>query len=56
MRSLVGDGKPRYLAVLAERICVAHFIMRWFDEMSQRLNTPSRTIDNEKLPARVVAA
>ena len=42
LRSLIGAGKPRYLAVLAERLCFLYFITRWRLAVSQRLVRPSR--------------
>ena len=56
MRSLIGAGKPRYLAVLTERLRLIHFIMRWFNEISQCLNILSKMIDNAKLTKQCFAA
>ncbi len=43
MRLLIGAGKPRHLAVLAERLCFIYFIMRLCYWVSQRLQTRART-------------
>ena len=43
MRLLLGAGKPRHLAVLAERLCFIYFIMRLCYWVSQRLQTRART-------------
>ena len=43
MRLLLGAGKPRHLAVLAERLCFIYFIMRLCHWVSQRLQTRART-------------
>ncbi len=43
MRSLVGAGKPRHLAVLAKGLCLLYFIMRSRHKLSQRPVRPSRT-------------
>ena len=43
MRLLLGAGKPRHLAVLAERLCFIYVIMRLCYWVSQRLQTRART-------------
>ncbi len=43
MRSLVGAGKPRYLAVSAERLRLNYFIMQLCCDLSQRPLRPTTT-------------
>ena len=42
MRSLIGAGKPRYLAVLAARLFLAYLATIWCDRVSQRVRRPLR--------------
>jgi transposase len=56
LRSLIGAGKPRYLAVLAERLCLIYFVMRCCVEMSQSLSRPLRIIDVAKRPPQLEVA
>ncbi len=56
LRSLIGAGKPRYLTVLAERLCLIYFVMRCGVEMSQRLNRRLKMTDNAKLPPQLAVA
>jgi transposase len=37
LRSLLGAGKPRHLAVRAERLCLIYFVMRWSYKTLQTL-------------------
>ena len=53
---LIGAGKPRHLAVLAERLCSIYFIMRLCYTISQRLQTRARTPRETNLPAQFSAA
>lgn len=56
MRSLVGAGKPRYLAVLAERLRLIYFIMRLCYELSQRPLRPTRTFTRANRASQFSAA
>lgn len=49
LRSLIGAGKPRYLAVLAERLCFLYFITSLRRAVSQHLERPSRSRYRESL-------
>ena len=39
MRALVGAGKPRYLAALAERLCLIYFVIQWLLDLPHRLQS-----------------
>ena len=56
MRSLLGAGKPRYLAVLAERFCFIYFIIQSCYEISQRLLRSSRMLRHANPAAQFSAA
>ena len=56
LRSLLGAGKPRYLAVLAERLCFLYFIIVWRYELKERLSTWFSATSREHRPAIVAAA
>ena len=56
MRTLIGAGKPRYLAVLAERLCLIYLVMQWCVEISRLFTRPMKTICNAKLSPRAVGA
>ena len=56
MRTLVGAGKPRYLAVLAERLYFIYSIVTRCYEISCRRRWPIRTINNAKHPPRYAVA
>lgn len=56
LRSLLGAGKPRYLAVLAERLCLIYFIMVWHDETAKRLSTQPQTPLSKQRRIQLVAA
>jgi transposase len=46
LRSLLGAGKPRYLAVLAEKLCFIYMLMRWRDALLTRMKPPRRALGN----------
>ena len=48
MRSLVGAGKPRYLAVLAERTLSSQFLTQAFSGLQERLSGNLRSIQSER--------
>lgn len=56
LRSLLGAGKPRHLAVLAERLCFIYFIMVWRDETAERLIRRSYRPSREHRPTYLAAA
>lgn len=55
MRLLLGAGKPRYLAVLAERFCLIYFVMRpchnIYQNLKRHLKTPSDAIHSAQFTA-----
>jgi transposase len=57
MRSLMGAGKPRHFAVLAETLCLAYFVMTWRYEASPSLTRRTRTMSDKILhPVQFLAA
>ena len=56
MRSLIGAGKPRYFAVLAERLCLAHFTMQSCLEITQTIIIRMTISQNENPPTFVAEA
>ena len=56
LRSLLGAGKPRYLAVLAEKHCFTYLLMRWREALLKRMKTPRRAVGNFKRRLELSAA
>ena len=56
MRLLVGAGKPRHLAVLAERLCLTYFVMTSRREIRRRPFQLLRTITDTQLATKLRAA
>lgn len=56
MRSLMGAGKPRYLAVLAERLCLIYFLIRRPDNVLEGRGIDSRASETHQFAARAAAA
>ena len=56
MRSLVGAGKPRHLAVLAERLLLVHFLSQALNALQQLLGPQLRRIRREKIARALGAA
>ncbi len=56
MRSLIGAGKPRHLAVLAARLCLAYFIMRTCYQISIHRMSQSRMRNDAFRSAMLIAA
>ena len=54
MRSLIGAGKPRYLAVLAARLCLAYLHSKRCYPIIPRLIFRMRIIRNDKMSAPIV--
>jgi transposase len=56
MRALLGAGKPRYLAVLAERLCFIYFVMKQCTELPQRFWSRSSAKEAAKYAPMFAAA
>ena len=56
MRSLIGAGKPRHLAVLAAGLCLAYFIMRTCYQISIHRMSQSRMRNDAFRSAMLIAA
>src|SRR5690606_21325616 len=49
LRKLLGAGKPRHLAVLAERFWLTYFLRRWYETVLRAQNSiqsAHRTLDH----------
>lgn len=56
LRSLLGAGKPRHLAVLAESFCFIHLVMRWYEKARRALQIALQSHEKENwLPSPAVA-
>ena len=55
MRSLIGAGKPRYLAVLAKRLCLTYFVTLSYREISDCVIRQLRMLD-DPIPATQCSA
>ena len=56
MRSLIGAGKPRYLAVLAKRLCLTYFVIPSYRETFNGVTRPPKTLDDSNPATQYAAA
>ena len=56
MRLLLGAGKPRYLAVLAERLCLTYLVTRWSQWLPKRFRNSLNVFGAKTNPALASAA
>ena len=53
MRTLIGAGKPRYAAVLAERLCFIYLTMKAMLKSARNFCAARRSNETENLPKRI---